>query len=66
MITNILITYIYVLLISIHTSGENLVAGFALREIAGKSDACIFDWILCLDLKGYLPRYVLDTVRYKI
>ncbi|XP_017465501.1 PREDICTED: stAR-related lipid transfer protein 3 isoform X2 [Rhagoletis zephyria] len=41
--------------------GENLVTGFALHEIAGKSDACIFDWILCLDLKGYIPRYVLDT-----
>ncbi|XP_011177889.1 steroidogenic acute regulatory protein-like [Zeugodacus cucurbitae] len=41
--------------------GENLVAGFALHEIAGKSDACIFDWILCLDLKGYIPRYVLET-----
>ncbi|XP_054738818.1 steroidogenic acute regulatory protein-like [Anastrepha obliqua] len=41
--------------------GENIVAGFALHEIAGKSDACIFDWILCLDLKGYIPRYVLDT-----
>ncbi|XP_004537533.1 steroidogenic acute regulatory protein-like [Ceratitis capitata] len=44
-----------------YVRGENLVAGFALREIAGKSDACIIDWILCLDLKGYLPRYVLDT-----
>lgn len=41
--------------------GENIVAGFALHEIAGKSDSCIFDWILCLDLKGYIPRYVLDT-----
>lgn len=42
--------------------GENIVACFAMHEIAGKSDACIFEWILCLDLKGYIPRYVLDSV----
>uniref|UniRef100_A0A1A9WA31 START domain-containing protein n=1 Tax=Glossina brevipalpis TaxID=37001 RepID=A0A1A9WA31_9MUSC len=45
----------------IFTRGENLVAGFAMHEIDGKRDACIFEWILCLDLKGYIPRYVLDT-----
>lgn len=45
-----------------YTRGENLVAGFAMHEIEGKKDACIFEWILCLDLKGYIPRYVLDTV----
>lgn len=45
-----------------YTRGENLVAGFAMHEIEGKTDACIFEWILCLDLKGYIPRYVLDTV----
>uniref|UniRef100_A0A0K8VI31 Steroidogenic acute regulatory protein, mitochondrial n=1 Tax=Bactrocera latifrons TaxID=174628 RepID=A0A0K8VI31_BACLA len=44
-----------------YVRGDNIVAGFALHEIAGKSDACIFDWILCLDLKGFIPRYVLDT-----
>uniref|UniRef100_A0A1B0B6G6 START domain-containing protein n=1 Tax=Glossina palpalis gambiensis TaxID=67801 RepID=A0A1B0B6G6_9MUSC len=41
--------------------GENLVAGFAMHPVDGKRDACIFEWILCLDLKGYVPRYVLDT-----
>ncbi|XP_037951370.1 steroidogenic acute regulatory protein-like [Teleopsis dalmanni] len=41
--------------------GENLITGFVLREIEGKADACIFEWILCLNLKGYVPRYVLDT-----
>lgn len=45
-----------------YTRGENLVAGFALHEIEGKTDACIIEWILCLDLKGYIPRYVLDAV----
>ena len=47
-----------------YTRGENLVAGFAMHEIEGKPDACIFEWIICLDLKGYIPRYVLDTVRF--
>uniref|UniRef100_A0A1A9VWE5 START domain-containing protein n=1 Tax=Glossina austeni TaxID=7395 RepID=A0A1A9VWE5_GLOAU len=47
--------------ISKYTRGENLVAGFAMHPVDGKSDACIFEWILCLDLKGYIPRYVLDT-----
>ncbi|TMW40501.1 hypothetical protein DOY81_014420 [Sarcophaga bullata] len=32
-----------------------------MHEIEGKTDACIFEWIICLDLKGYIPRYVLDT-----
>ncbi|XP_030375466.1 steroidogenic acute regulatory protein-like [Scaptodrosophila lebanonensis] len=44
-----------------YTRGENIVSGFAFREIVGKSDACIVEWVLCLDLKGYIPRYVLDA-----
>lgn len=42
--------------------GQNIVSGFAFREIVGKSDSCIVEWVLCLDLKGYIPRYVLDAV----
>lgn len=38
------------------------MTGFAFREIVGKSDSCIVEWVLCLDLKGYIPRYVLDAV----
>lgn len=38
------------------------MSGFAFREIIGKSDSCILEWVLCLDLKGYIPRYVLDAV----
>ncbi|XP_017866449.1 PREDICTED: stAR-related lipid transfer protein 3 [Drosophila arizonae] len=41
--------------------GENIVSGFAFREIIGKKDGCILEWVLCLDLKGYIPRYVLDA-----
>lgn len=41
--------------------GQNLVSCWAMREIENKPDACIFEWLLCLDLKGYIPRYVLDS-----
>lgn len=41
--------------------GENLVSCWAMREVEGKPDVCIFEWLLCLDLKGYMPRYVLDN-----
>lgn len=34
-----------------------------MREVDGKSDTCIFEWLLCLDLKGYFPRRLLDAVR---
>ncbi|EDW49216.1 steroidogenic acute regulatory protein-like [Drosophila sechellia] len=44
-----------------YTRGQNIVSGFAFREIVGKSDSCIVEWVLCLDLKGYIPRYVLDA-----
>ncbi|XP_075166850.1 steroidogenic acute regulatory protein-like [Haematobia irritans] len=44
-----------------YTRGENLVSGFAMHEVEGNPDVCIFEWILCIDLKGYIPRYVLDT-----
>lgn len=38
------------------------MSGFAFREIIGKKDGCILEWVLCLDVKGYIPRYVLDAV----
>ncbi|EDS43690.1 Start1 [Culex quinquefasciatus] len=41
--------------------GENKVSCWAMREIENQKDYCIFEWLLCLDLKGYIPRYVLDT-----
>ncbi|KAH8402125.1 hypothetical protein KR009_009975 [Drosophila setifemur] len=44
-----------------YTRGETIITGFAFREIVGKSDSCIVEWVLCLDLKGYIPRYVLDS-----
>lgn len=47
--------------VSKYTRGENLVSCWAMREIEGKSDVCIFEWLLCLNLKGYMPRYILDN-----
>ncbi|XP_075167919.1 steroidogenic acute regulatory protein-like [Haematobia irritans] len=40
--------------------GENLITGFAACEVENNTEICIFEWILCLDLKGYIPRYLLD------
>lgn len=40
---------------------QNIISCFAFREIQGRTDACIFEWLLCLDLKGYIPKYVLDS-----
>lgn len=42
--------------------GENLVSCWAMREIEGKPEHCIFEWLLCIDLKGYIPKRILDTV----
>ncbi|KAL5288711.1 STARD3 family protein [Megaselia abdita] len=44
-----------------YTRGENLVSCWAMREIEGKPEHCIFEWLLCLDLKGYIPKRILDT-----
>ncbi|XP_058055101.1 steroidogenic acute regulatory protein-like [Anopheles bellator] len=41
--------------------GENNVSCWAMRELDNQKDHCIFEMLLCLDLKGYIPRYVLDT-----
>ncbi|XP_055532213.1 steroidogenic acute regulatory protein-like [Wyeomyia smithii] len=41
--------------------GENKVSCWAMREIDNQKGYCIFEWLLCLDLKGFIPRYVLDT-----
>ncbi|KAJ6641331.1 Steroidogenic acute regulatory protein-like [Pseudolycoriella hygida] len=43
------------------TRGENLLSCWAMREVEGKEDTCIFEWLLCLDLKGYFPRRLLDA-----
>ncbi|XP_063701257.1 steroidogenic acute regulatory protein-like [Culicoides brevitarsis] len=39
---------------------QNIISCWAFREIRNKPNTCIFEWLLCLDLKGYIPKYVLD------
>lgn len=46
--------------------GENLLSCWAMEEIEGNPDACIFEWLLCLDLKGFVPRYVLESVSKRV
>jgi START domain len=43
--------------------GDNIVSCWAMRPVEGDEDSCIFEWLLCIDLKGSLPKYVLNTVR---
>uniref|UniRef100_A0A182M9Q9 START domain-containing protein n=1 Tax=Anopheles culicifacies TaxID=139723 RepID=A0A182M9Q9_9DIPT len=46
---------------TVYVRGENKVSCWAMRELENQKDYCIFEWLLCLDLKGFIPRYVLDT-----
>lgn len=46
--------------------GENLMACWAIRELNNDPDSCVFEWLLCLDLKGRFPRFVLDKVNLLI
>lgn len=39
---------------------QNKISCWAFREIQNKPNTCIFEWLLCLDLKGYIPKYILD------
>lgn len=42
--------------------GQNIISCWAMREIEDEPESCIFEWILCIDLKGSIPKYVLNTV----
>lgn len=42
--------------------GNNRVSCWAMRPIQGEENSCIFEWVLCIDLKGSLPKYILNTV----
>lgn len=44
--------------------GNNTISCWAMRPVAGDEASCIFEWILCIDLKGSLPKYVLNTVSF--
>ncbi|XP_055689095.1 steroidogenic acute regulatory protein-like [Lutzomyia longipalpis] len=44
-----------------YVRGENLISCYVTREIPGDEDSCIFEWLLCLDLKGYIPKSILEA-----
>lgn len=45
-----------------YTRAENRLSCWAMREIDGKPNACIFEWVMCIDLKGYMPSALLNKV----
>jgi StAR-related lipid transfer protein 3 len=42
--------------------GDNIVSCWAMRPDVDDKESCVFEWVLCIDLKGSLPKYVLNTV----
>jgi START domain len=40
--------------------GDNIISCWAMKPIPNE-EACTFEWLLCIDLKGSLPKYVLNT-----
>jgi hypothetical protein len=42
--------------------GDNIMSCWAMRPVQGDESSSIFEWLLCIDLKGSLPKYVLNTV----
>ncbi|XP_055702019.1 steroidogenic acute regulatory protein-like [Phlebotomus papatasi] len=44
-----------------YVRGENLISCVVTREIPGEENCCIYEWLLCLDLKGYIPKSILET-----
>lgn len=52
--------YIVYIFYFIHR-GENRLSSWATREVAGQRNVCTFEWLLCLDLKGSFPRYILEN-----
>lgn len=45
-----------------YVRGENIVSCWGLREMSQDPNSCIFEWLLCIDLKGSVPRYLLEAV----
>jgi hypothetical protein len=41
--------------------GDNIISCWAMRPVSNDENASIFEWVLCIDLKGSLPKYVLNT-----
>lgn len=41
--------------------GDNIISCWAMKPVTNEENVCIFEWLLCIDLKGSLPKYVLNT-----
>lgn len=41
--------------------GDNRISCWAMRNIENEPDNCIFEWVMCIDLKGSLPKYVVNA-----
>ncbi|XP_061387642.1 steroidogenic acute regulatory protein-like, partial [Musca vetustissima] len=40
--------------------GHNFLSAFVMHEVEEDPNECIFEWIMCIDLKSSLPSYVVD------
>lgn len=41
--------------------GDNVISCWSMRPVQDDEESCVFEWLLCIDLKGSLPKYVLNT-----
>jgi hypothetical protein len=44
-----------------YVRGDNLISCWAMRHVPNEPENCIFEWLMCIDLKGSLPKYVLNA-----
>lgn len=49
-------------LTSKYIRGDNIISCWAMRPVESEINSCYFEWLICIDLKGSLPKYVLNTV----
>ncbi|XP_031627447.1 steroidogenic acute regulatory protein-like [Contarinia nasturtii] len=60
LVSGVSIKYDHMPTVKEYTRGENLMACWAMRESKTDPNICTFDWVMCIDLKGRFPRFVLD------
>lgn len=42
--------------------GQNILSCWAVHVLQDEPESCIFEWLMCMDLKGNLPNFVLNGV----
>lgn len=42
--------------------GQNILSCWAIHVLEDEPESCIFEWLMCMDLKGNLPNFVLNGV----